>query len=53
MRVIVADDAVLFREGLSRVLTEAGFDVSVGAGGTNSSTTLTSVTFHVTSIATV
>ena len=28
MRVIVADDAVLFREGLSRVLTDAGFDVT-------------------------
>ena len=27
MRVLVADDAVLFREGLSHVLTEAGFDV--------------------------
>ena len=25
---MVADDAVLFREGLSRVLTEAGFDVT-------------------------
>src|SRR3954453_22657077 len=28
MRVMVADDAVLFREGLSRVLTEAGFEVT-------------------------
>jgi DNA-binding NarL/FixJ family response regulator len=28
MRVVVADDAVLFREGLSRVLTDAGFEVS-------------------------
>jgi DNA-binding NarL/FixJ family response regulator len=28
MRVIVADDGVLFREGLSRVLTEAGFEVT-------------------------
>src|SRR4051812_36997156 len=28
MRVIVADDGVLFREGLSRVLAEAGFDVT-------------------------
>ena len=28
MRVIVADDAVLFREGLARVLTDAGFEVT-------------------------
>ena len=28
MRVMVADDAVLFREGLSRVLAEAGFEVT-------------------------
>jgi DNA-binding NarL/FixJ family response regulator len=27
MRVIVADDAVLFREGTARLLTEVGFDV--------------------------
>ena len=27
MRVILADDAVLFREGLARVLQESGFDV--------------------------
>lgn len=27
MRVIVADDAVLFREGMARILTEVGFDV--------------------------
>ena len=27
MRLIVADDSLLFREGLARVLTEAGFDV--------------------------
>ena len=27
MRVIVADDAVLFREGLARILTEVGFEV--------------------------
>lgn len=27
MRVAVADDAVLFREGLARLLTDAGFDV--------------------------
>lgn len=33
MRVIVADDSVLLREGLVRILTEAGFDV-VGQAGT-------------------
>ena len=27
MRVIVADDAVLFREGMTRILTEMGFEV--------------------------
>ena len=27
VRVVVADDAVLFREGLARLLTDAGFDV--------------------------
>lgn len=32
MRVVVADDAALLREGLSRLLAEAGFDV-VGAAG--------------------
>ncbi|MBA2577219.1 MAG: response regulator transcription factor [Actinomycetota bacterium] len=28
MRVIVADDAVLFREGMARILTEVGFEVT-------------------------
>jgi DNA-binding NarL/FixJ family response regulator len=28
MRVVVADDAVILREGLARLLTEAGFDVA-------------------------
>ena len=28
MRVVVADDAMLFREGTARLLTEAGFDVA-------------------------
>jgi DNA-binding NarL/FixJ family response regulator len=28
MRVILADDAVLFREGTARILSEAGFDVT-------------------------
>jgi len=28
MRVMLADDAVLFREGLARILTEMGFDVT-------------------------
>ena len=32
MRVVVADDAVLLREGLARLLTEAGFEV-VGLAG--------------------
>ena len=28
MRVVVADDAVLLREGLARLLLEAGFEVA-------------------------
>ena len=32
MRVVIADDAVLFREGLARVLADGGFDV-VGQAG--------------------
>jgi DNA-binding NarL/FixJ family response regulator len=28
MRVMLADDAILFREGLARILTEMGFDVT-------------------------
>ena len=32
MRVVVADDAVILREGLARLLSEAGFDV-VGLAG--------------------
>jgi len=32
MRVIVADDAVLFREGMARILTDIGFEV-VGQAG--------------------
>lgn len=32
MRVILADDAVLFREGMARILAEAGFEV-VGQAG--------------------
>ena len=32
MRVVVADDSVLFREGLVRVLTEEGFDVAAQVG---------------------
>jgi DNA-binding NarL/FixJ family response regulator len=32
VRVIVADDAVLFREGLARLLTEAGFEVTARVG---------------------
>ena len=33
MRVVIADDEVLFREGLERLLTEAGFEV-IGKVGT-------------------
>lgn len=32
MRVIVADDAVLFREGLARVLIDAGFEITAKVG---------------------
>ncbi len=32
MRVMLADDALLFREGTARILTEAGFDVTGQAG---------------------
>lgn len=32
MRVMIADDAVLFREGVARVLAEAGFDVVAQVG---------------------
>lgn len=32
MRVILADDAVLFREGTARILTEAGFEIAGQAG---------------------
>lgn len=32
MRVVIADDSVLLREGLARVLTESGFDVIGQAG---------------------
>ena len=31
MRVVIADDSVLLREGLARVLTEGGFDVAAQA----------------------
>ena len=33
MRVVIADDEALLRDGLDRLLTEAGFDV-VGKAGT-------------------
>ncbi len=33
MRVVIADDETLLREGLERLLVEAGFDV-VGKAGT-------------------
>ena len=32
MRVVIADDAVLFREGLARVLADGGFEVVAQAG---------------------
>ncbi|HWG99585.1 MAG TPA: DNA-binding response regulator, partial [Pilimelia sp.] len=32
MRVVVADDSVLLREGLVRLLTESGFTVVATAG---------------------
>ena len=43
MRVALADDAVILREGLSRLLTEAGFEIvglaaDVGRATTRSST---------------
>lgn len=36
MRVMIADDAVLFREGVARVLAEAGFDVVAQVGDATS-----------------
>jgi len=36
MRIVVADDAVLFREGLSRLLAEAGFEVTTQVGDARS-----------------
>src|SRR4051812_35726461 len=36
MRVIVADDSVLFREGLARILAEVGFEVVAQASDTSS-----------------
>jgi DNA-binding NarL/FixJ family response regulator len=32
MRVILADDAILFREGTARILTDAGFEITGQAG---------------------
>ena len=32
MRVVVADDAVILREGLARLLVEAGFEIAGLAG---------------------
>lgn len=40
MRVIVADDAVLFREGLARILAESGVDVVAQTGDGESLVTL-------------
>lgn len=36
MRVMIADDAVLFREGMARVFTEAGFEVVAQVGDAES-----------------
>lgn len=36
MRVVLADDSVLLREGLARVLTDAGFEVTGQAGDASS-----------------
>ena len=33
LRVVIADDSVLLREGLSRLLEESGFEVAGQAGG--------------------
>ena len=32
MRVVLADDSILLREGVARLLTDAGFDVVAQAG---------------------
>jgi DNA-binding NarL/FixJ family response regulator len=32
LRVVIGEDDVLFREGIARILTEAGFEVAAGAG---------------------
>ena len=32
MRVVIAEDMALLREGLTRLLADAGFDVAGGAG---------------------
>ena len=39
MRIIVAEDSVLFREGLVRLLTEAGHDVVATADDAESAWT--------------
>ena len=35
MRIVIADDAVLLRAGLERLLTEAGHEVVAAVGGGN------------------
>ena len=37
MRVVIAEDSVLLREGVTRLLAEAGHDVVAGAGRPRSS----------------
>jgi len=44
MRLVVADDSLLLREGITRLLTEAGFEVVAQAG--NPKALLAAVTEH-------
>ena len=44
MRIVIADDVVLFREGVARLLADAGFDVVGQAGDVTSLMTLTHAT---------
>lgn len=51
MRVILADDSILFREGVARVLVEAGFDVV--AQVTDAESLLTGIAEHAPDVAIV
>jgi len=44
VRIVIADDVVLFREGVARLLADAGFDVVGQAGDVTSLMTLTHAT---------